>query len=151
MRGEKDSVIIFPVTDNQEVVVIHQFRHAADNIFIELPGGNIDTDESPETAAGRELLEETGYQAKEIFRFKSAINWFDPSTIRSFYIPCLAVGCKQVSKPRLETTELIEVETFCIRKWLEIINNGLITDAKTLAITMLAKNYLDKITNQSPQ
>ncbi|MDQ3180926.1 MAG: NUDIX hydrolase, partial [Acidobacteriota bacterium] len=48
-----------------DVVLIKQFRHGTKEVTIEIPGGMIDKSESPETAARRELLEETGFSSDE--------------------------------------------------------------------------------------
>ncbi|WP_238395873.1 NUDIX hydrolase [Pontibacter pudoricolor] len=62
-----DVVLTFPVTESGEVIFVRQYKHAAADIFIELPGGVIDDHENdPEEAAKRELLEETGYTSDDV-------------------------------------------------------------------------------------
>jgi ADP-ribose pyrophosphatase len=56
-----DAVTILAVTREQRILLIDQFRPAHDSIMRELPSGHIEPGERPEDAAGRELLEETGY------------------------------------------------------------------------------------------
>jgi 8-oxo-dGTP pyrophosphatase MutT (NUDIX family) len=53
--------IVVLITENEEVVMVKQYRHAIQTTTIELPGGVIDVNENPEAAAIREVLEETGY------------------------------------------------------------------------------------------
>lgn len=144
LKGHKDSTVIFPVTTEKKILILRQFRHAADDILIELPGGNIQPDESQENAARRELLEETGYEAEKIITFKTSKHWFDPSALRSIYIPCIAIGCKKITDPQQDSTEDLEIHSVSIKRWAEMIRDGLITDSKTLATTLLALQYLNE-------
>mgnify|MGYP001271206091 CR=1 FL=1 len=59
-------VNIIPITKNNEVVFVRQFRHGISSETLEIPGGMIDNHESPMVAAERELFEETGYACEEI-------------------------------------------------------------------------------------
>ena len=59
-------VAVVPLTDEREVIFIRQFRPPVNSYVIEFPAGLNDRGESPEDAARRELLEETGYEAKEM-------------------------------------------------------------------------------------
>ena len=142
LLADVNSVIIFPITQDRKVVAIRQFRHAADDVFIELPGGRLESDELSVIAARRELLEETGFYSEKVIELKSKKIWVDPGSYRNFYIPCLATDCRQVSEPKLDAMEFIETVTIPIGEWLDMILDGLITDAKTLAITFLALSHI---------
>ena len=56
-------VNIIPVTEHGEVLLVRQYRHGTREITLEIPGGLVEDGQSPEEAARRELLEETGYRA----------------------------------------------------------------------------------------
>ena len=55
------SVGIIPILNNNEIILIKQYRHAANEYLIEIPAGKIENKESPVEAAKRELEEETGF------------------------------------------------------------------------------------------
>jgi 8-oxo-dGTP pyrophosphatase MutT (NUDIX family) len=59
-----DWVQILPITADDEAVLVRQYRHGAQRITLEMPGGLIDAGEDPVTAALRECFEETGYRAR---------------------------------------------------------------------------------------
>lgn len=59
-----DGVLILPVTEDGEVVILKQYRPAIGDYLYELPAGIVDPGEDIETAAKRELFEETGLKAK---------------------------------------------------------------------------------------
>ena len=57
-----DWALVLAITPPKEVVMVNQYRHGIERVCLELPGGLIDPqDPSPDVAAGRELLEETGW------------------------------------------------------------------------------------------
>jgi ADP-ribose diphosphatase len=56
-------VNMVPITDNDEVVMIRQYRHGSRSVTLEIPGGMVDVGEEPALAAMRECQEETGYVA----------------------------------------------------------------------------------------
>ena len=58
------SVAIIPILDNNTIILIEQYRSALEKVILEIPAGTLDHSEKPEDCARRELLEETGYQAR---------------------------------------------------------------------------------------
>jgi len=61
-----DWVNVIPLTSGGEVVLVRQYRHGLRDLCLEIPGGIVEAVDSPQEAAHRELLEETGYQAAEM-------------------------------------------------------------------------------------
>jgi ADP-ribose pyrophosphatase len=62
----QDYVAIVPVTSDGQIVLVRQFRPAIEQFTLEIPCGHVETGEAPETAARKELLEETGCTARDI-------------------------------------------------------------------------------------
>jgi len=60
-------VNIIPLTPEQEVVLVRQYRHGARDVTLEIPGGLVEKSDTPEQAARRELFEETGYRPLETY------------------------------------------------------------------------------------
>ena len=70
------AVCIVPITDEGEVVCVNQYRYAVDRMMLEIPAGKLDApDEDPESAAIRELKEETGVDVKVIQGFRREIEY----------------------------------------------------------------------------
>ena len=62
----KGVVVVIPFTENNELILIKQFRPALDRYVIELPAGLVETKEDYITAGQRELIEETGYSSEKL-------------------------------------------------------------------------------------
>ena len=56
---------VFAVTEEQKIIILSCYRHAIGEVTLTMPGGMIEEGESPLAEIKRELLEETGYVAKE--------------------------------------------------------------------------------------
>jgi 8-oxo-dGTP pyrophosphatase MutT (NUDIX family) len=59
-------VNIIPVTSDDQVVFIRQYRHGIQDTTLEVPGGLVEPNDDPQSAAMRELKEETGYQGRDM-------------------------------------------------------------------------------------
>src|SRR5512135_927580 len=103
----RDWVNIIPVTAGQQVVMIRQYRHGSREVTLEVPGGLTDTGDTPEAAATRELLEETGYQS-EVWTKIGEVNP-NPALFNNRCHTYLAQNVKKMKDLALDQTEDIEV------------------------------------------
>jgi ADP-ribose pyrophosphatase len=100
------------VTEDNKILMVNQYRHAAEIVSLEIPGGVIDAGESPVQALRRELLEETGYQFDD-FELLCTV-YANPSTANNHTYCYLARGGKKVQDQALDEQEEIIVETYTI-------------------------------------
>lgn len=103
----KDSVQVVALTENNTILLVKQFRPGNEEINIELPGGGLDSpDENIESAARRELLEETGFQSKN-FQFLVSVPYSPYST--GFRHSFLAKECFKAKEQELDPNEFLTV------------------------------------------
>ncbi|HMK03450.1 MAG TPA: NUDIX hydrolase [Ferruginibacter sp.] len=101
------SVCAMGLTENNEVILVRQYRHPLGETLLEIPGGFIDEHEQPEKAVARELLEETGYSFSEYtFLGRVAAN---PGVLNNYTDLFLATGGKKVASQNLDANEEIEI------------------------------------------
>ena len=101
------SVIVLPVTVDDDILLIRQYRYAVDERVIELPAGLIDPGEEPEIAARRELEEETGYEAGEVRLLGSA--YASPGYTRELSHFYVASGCLETRSFETDPEEPMEL------------------------------------------
>jgi ADP-ribose pyrophosphatase len=124
-------VNVVPVTAQGNVVLIRQFRHGIGDVVMEIPGGMIDGDESPESAAARELREETGYVAEKIRLLARVLP--NPAVQNNYLYLFAAVGCRNTGRSQLDAFEMIDVVERPLEVIPELIRNGEI--AHSMVIT----------------
>lgn len=134
-------VMVFPLTVDRRVIYLRQFRHAAKEVLIEIPGGNPKDGQAPIDVASAELMEETGYAPGKLQSIGPAM-WWEPDVLRVQYNCYLATDCIKIGEPQLDEYEYIEADTVPLEKWIEMIGAKMITDSKTIVLTMLALPYL---------
>lgn len=137
-----DFALVAAVTDDDELVLVRQWKQGIGAVTLELPGGTVDG-ESPDEAAARELLEETGYACADLHRVGGGP--LDPSkeTCRAFLY--LGTGAKQVARQALDETEEIEVVLVPVELLRERIAAGEIDAPTSVAGIYLTLDALDRI------
>ena len=127
------AAVILPMLDEQTVVMIQNQRPLDDQPLWELPAGTLEPPEPPEVAAGRELIEETGYQA-DTLRFLTKF-YASPGISTEMMYCYLATDLTAVGQ-RLEPNEKIIVKVMPLIQAIKMIREGRIIDAKTIAILL---------------
>ena len=138
-----DIALVFPVTPNKEIVFVRQYRHATGEILLELPAGSFNPElESGETAARRELEEETGYVVDQMVKLATLYDnpIKDTNQIHLF----IAENVREVGKQQLDITEDIEVVLIPIEQVMQRISEGEIKVSGTVAAIFLGLNYLSQ-------
>lgn len=137
-----DFVVIVAVTNQRELLLERQYRHGVEKILLEIPAGAVEPDESTETAARRELAEETGYQASSMeLLFKVAPNASSCNNYAWCYLARDAVpsGCQQ-----LDETESLEILTVPLGRAREMLQAGVFEQAVHVAALYRALELLEK-------
>ncbi|MFZ0798443.1 MAG: NUDIX hydrolase [Terriglobales bacterium] len=112
------------------ILLERQYRHAAQSMMWELPAGRIDDGETALTAAKRELLEETGYSARQ---WRRILHFYvSPGFLDETMTIYLARGLR-AGKAQPEADEKIAIRFFSLSEAKRMALNGRIRDAKTIA------------------
>ena len=124
-------VQVIPITPDDHVVMIRQYRHGSDEIFLELPGGLIDKDDRDSNeAARRELLEETGYRAHDLILL--AKTYPQPAVLNQRGLTYLAPNVRKTAEPTPDAAEDIEVCLVGLNGIPDMIRKGEINHGQTV-------------------
>ena len=135
VSASKNPVCVLALTESKEVILAKQFRPGPEEILLELPGGGIEGDETPEKAAGRELLEETGY-AGDIELVTRCLDDAYTTVDRYCFV---AKNCRKVAEPRPDEHEFIEIVTLSLPDFRHHLRSGRLTDVD---VAYLGLDYL---------
>lgn len=124
-------VVVAAFTDNNELLMVRQYRYPTMQELIELPAGKLEYGEDPDEAIKRELEEECGYQA---------LNWEKISSVYATPGFCTEkIGLYKATgliktKRNLDDGELLDYFTVPVDKAWQMVLNGEIQDMKTVAL-----------------
>lgn len=130
-----------PGAADPRVLLIRQFRHAADGMVWEIPAGRLDQGESPESCARRELAEETGTRASHLQRLTTIYTTpgFTDERIHLYMAHGLEAG-----EHHRESDEFMEVHTVPWSRVQAMVRSGELADGKSLAAILFVQCFIMK-------
>ncbi|MBF8264377.1 MAG: MutT/nudix, ADP-ribose pyrophosphatase [Dehalococcoidia bacterium] len=130
-----DCVVIVAIDGQGNALLVRQFREAVGKTLLELPAGGINPAEDPADCVRRELQEETGFKPLKVERLAGF--YASPGFCTEYMHLFLATGLEP-SRLYDEDTESIEVEKVPMERIPQLIADGSIIDAKSIAGLLLA-------------
>lgn len=129
------AVAVVPMLDDGRVVMVRQYRYPIGDTLLEIPAGKLDAGEKPEECAVRELAEETGYVARVLKKLTAIVTTpgFTDEVIHIYLAKEL-----EMTEQHTDEDEFINIEIYSKEKLRVMIDNGTLSDAKTLVGLLLA-------------
>lgn len=132
----KGAVAVVAIYGKGKIVLIRQYRKAAEAELFEIPAGLANKGEKPINAAKRELEEETGFKAG---RIKKVFEGFASPGYSTEVIQFFLAKDLKKTKQKNDEDELIDVEILPVKKCLKMVKKGKIRDLKTIIGVMIAE------------
>lgn len=123
------AVAVLAVTDEERVVLVRQYRKPCDRVLLEIPAGKLEPGEEPLACAKRELLEETGYKAKEWIHLHSM---FTSPGFADEYIHLYAAKELTPGDQQLDNDEFLNVLEVAPGEVEQLMERQEVADAKTI-------------------
>lgn len=133
-------VCVIPITDDNEIYLVKQFRYPLKTVTREVPAGKLEKGEDPEQCGRRELLEETGFTCEE-FTFLGTLHPVPAYDTEKIYM----YMARKLSTPQgqsLDEDEFLDVEKLPLSQAVQQVMDGEITDSKSQAIILKAARLL---------
>ena len=130
---------IIPITHENKVLMVRQYRYPMEEELLEIPAGKLDEGETPINCAIRELSEETGCTAGRIIDMGAI--YPSPGFCREILYLYLALDL-HYGEIHLDENELLRVEAIGIDELIDMIMANKMPDAKSIIGIMKAKKYL---------
>ncbi len=134
-----DAVVVLPVLSDGRVVLIKNRRTACEQMLWEVPAGMIEAGEDPSVCALREVEEETGYLATRVTPIHGFFGC--PGMVSEFLYAYVATGLSKTAQ-NLDDTEEIEVHPMPLAQALEMIEDGTLRDAKSIATLLYYATFM---------
>ena len=139
-----DWVTVLALTRNKDVVLIRQYRHGAQRIILEFPGGTMDDNgESPVDAARRELLEETGYTSGKMIQVGCVSP--NPANQTNLIYSFLALDAERAGGQHLDETEEIDVVLLPLEDVITMAKRGELLQSMQVSALFFALAHMGKV------
>ncbi|MGB2894956.1 MAG: NUDIX hydrolase [Anaerolineales bacterium] len=136
------AIALIPIDKQDRVWLVRQYRHPAGEELLELPAGTLNPGESPEVCATRECREEIGMAPEELIHLGGT--FLAPGYSTEYLHFFLAQELSTAPLPP-DPGEVLHVEKIPWEKLWDLIEDGSIRDAKTLAGLVLARLWLENV------
>jgi ADP-ribose pyrophosphatase len=147
VRADRDiivhpgSVVVLPIFEDGRILLIRQYRHSVGEFLWELVAGRKEPKETPLAAARRELIEETGYRAKNLRKMMTVIP--TPGFANEWMWIFAAEGLQQ-GDAQPEEDEKITVKKLTLKQVDSMIEKGTLRDAKSICGLLYYMRYKAK-------
>jgi ADP-ribose pyrophosphatase len=129
-----DCVAVVALDEQDNVILVRQFRHAVDRFLLEIPAGGIDSGEEPIDSVRRELQEEIGYFPRKIDKLGG---FYSIPGYGTEYLHCFLATDLVPSRLMAEDTDDIELVRISLDEIPRLIASGEICDGKSIAALLM--------------
>jgi len=136
IKAEPDTAAVVALTEDDEVVLVRQYRAGPEQLVLEIPAGAIEPGEDPFEAARRELLEETGFEGD----LRPVGKLLDCAYSTRERYAFAATGCRRIAEPSPHEGEHLEVVLAPLGEFIALVRSGRLTD---VAVAYRALDSLD--------
>ncbi|MDD3520078.1 MAG: NUDIX hydrolase [Actinomycetota bacterium] len=134
------AVAVVPVNENNEIILIRQYRYPVEEVLIEIPAGKLDKDELPVKCAERELQEEVGAIGGKLMHLTSFLT--TPGFSNELLHLFIALDFKK-RENNPDDDEFLQIIKVPLDKCLSWIYDGKIKDAKSIIGILMARDYIN--------
>ncbi len=130
---------IVPITKDNKIVMVKQFRKAVEDFLLEIPAGKLEIGEDCLECGKRELLEETGYKCEDL---EYLLTFYTSPGFSNEVITIYVARNLQKYTENPDEDEYIEIEEYEIEELVKMIEESKIKDGKTIVAILAVKQFL---------
>ncbi len=138
--------LVIDAEGGQRFLMVSQYRHGNEMVTREFPAGTVEMDEPPAEAAARELLEETGYQAKELIELGTVSP--NPAFMSNRVTTFLARDLHLVQEQELDEHELIDVVSEPVADVISSMGTGAYDNGIMMISLLYYLRYAGRLNSQ---